>query len=416
MNLRSSRWTGALSALLAAAVPLGAAATPGNGIRFGGADGRLHPYLELETRWDSNVLYEAGQPTSGLFLHVRPGLNLAYPGETIAVDADAKLDWQKSITENAPDLDQLFADARLGVGVNRKGNVALELTDDFQRTADVSALTFGSAVISSHNTLDLALGWRPGGGALGVTASGTWLVESFEPYGACNSGDPPNASCDAARLKRLGYDEYRAGLEAQWRFLPRTAVLVEGNWTTRKPNDTTESPPFSGWRAGAGFQGLVTPHLGATLKGGWGSANAEGGAGISTWLARAEVEWLPTLTTSARLGYVHDWGGDPGQPFALYTTSRIYLDGKALLAARWSVGVSGQWEYLSYEVAGGTNTIFRLEPTVDYSVARWLTVGVGYAWSSRSVAGFENAYPGFPSQLAYDYTKNELWLRARGTY
>ena len=416
MSLRSSRWTGVFAALWAAAVPIGAAAGPGNGIRLGGADGRLHPYLELESRWDSNVLFEAGQPSSGLFLHVRPGLNLTYPSDKVAVEADARLDWQKSITDGSPDLTQLFAEAHLGVDVNRKGVVGLQLTDEFQRTADNSSLTFGSAVVSSHNTLDLALGWRPGGGALEVTGTGTWLTEAFEPYGSCNAGDPPNASCDTARLKRLGYDEYRAGLEAKWRFLPRTALLVDGSWTTRKPNDTTESPPFTGWRAGAGFQGLVTANLAATLRGGWGSANTEGGGGISTWLARAEVEWIPTLTASARLGYVHDWGGDPGQPFALYTTSRVYLDGKALLAGRWSLAVGGQYEYLDYQLVGGTSGIFRFEPSADYEVARWLTVGVGYAWTSRNVGGFENAYPGFPTQFAYDFSKNELWLRARGTY
>jgi hypothetical protein len=410
MTDQTCLWRGAVTALLAtAALPAGA--TPGNGIRLGGTEGRLHPYLELETRWDSNAFFVNDERRSGVALHVRPGATLTSPGDLLAVDLDARLDWAQWISgEDTSDLTRLFASASLGLGVNRRGHVGLELTDSFERSTSTSSLTFSSAVVSNRNTLDIAVPWSPGGGALGVTASGGWKLEAFQPYGSCSGGDPPNASCDEQFLSDLGYNDLRGGLEVKWRFLPRTALVVDGSYSVRMPNDEAQSRRVTGWRASAGLQGLVTQHLAATLKGGWGSAS--GGGSLGTWLASAELEWLPTITTSARVGWVHEWGTDPGNPFALFQANRIYLDGKMLLAGRWQAGMRSQLELVGLESSAGSTTTLRLEPSLDYSVARWLTVGVGYALSSRKA----NDIPNLPTGFAFEYTKHEVWLKARGTY
>jgi len=411
MTEQTSRWRGAIAALFAATLALPAGASPGNGIRIGGTEGRLHPYLELEARWDSNAFFVGNENRSGTVLHVRPGFTLTAPGDLLAVELDARIDWAQWVTgEDTSDLTHLFANASLGLGVNRRGHVGLELTDSFERSPSTSSLTFSSAVVSNRNTLDLAVPWRPGGGALGVTASGAWKLEAFEPYGSCQSDDPLNASCSEQELSDLGYNDLRGGLELKWRFLPRTAAVVEGSYSVRKPNDTTSSREVTGWRAMGGLQGLITPHLAATLKGGWGSAS--GGGSLGTWLASAEVEWLPTLTTSARLGYVHEWGTDPGNPFALFQIQRIYLDGKMLLAGRWQAGARGQLELIGLESSAGNTTTIRFEPTLDYVFSRWLTAGVGYAYSSRKAKDI----PNLPTGFAFDYTKHEVWLKVRGTY
>jgi hypothetical protein len=410
MTDETSRWRGAIAALIAV-VALPAGAAPGNGIRLGGTEGRLHPYLELEARWDSNAFYVNEQDRSGAVLHVRPGLTLNAPGDRLAIDLDARVDWAQWVSgEDTSDLSRFFASAALGIGVNRSGHVGFELTDAFERSASTSSLTFSSAVVSNRNKLDLAVPWRPGGGALGVTASGTWKLEAFEPYGSCLPSDPQNASCSKKELSDLGYNDLRGGLELKWRFLPRTALVVDGSYSVRKPNDETSSRSVSGWRAWAGVQGLVTQHLAATLKGGWGSAS--GGGSLGTWLASAELEWLPTITTSARLGYVHEWGTDPGNPFALFQIQRVYLDGKMLLSGRWQVGARGQLEAIGLESSPGSTVTMLFEPTVDYVLSRWLSAGVGYSYSSRKAKDI----PNLPTGFAFDYTKNEVWLRVRGTY
>ena len=407
MKPTGPRLLGALVALAALSISGQASATPGNGIRLGGTDGRLHPYFELESRWDSNAQFQTtGQ--SGLVMHLRPGFSIASPGDLLAIDGDARLDWAQYLTgEDTSKLSRLFADVSLGVGLNRKGTLGFELKDDFQRSTTTASLTFGSAVISNRNNLDLSIPWRPGGGALAVTALGSWKLETFAPYSDCL--DITDASCSTQELKDLGYNDLRGGIEAKWRFLPRTAAVVDASYSVRMPNSTTASRQVTGWRADAGVQGLISAHIAATLKGGYGSAS--GGGGLGTWLATGELEWLPTVTTSARLGYVHDWGTDPGTPFALYGTHRFYVMGNMLLAGRLTAGLKGQLESLSFHSSSGSNLIYRLEPTLDYALARWGTLGLGYTLSHRKAD-----VPNVPAGYAYDFTKQELWLKFRFTY
>ena len=167
--------------MLAAALVLGVAtrvaASPGNGIRLGGSEGRLHPYLELETRYDSNVVYtDPGKSVGDLILHVRPGLTLDSPGQQVAVNARANLDWAQylGLEGKTTNLSRLYGEAGLGVGVNRRGTIGLEFTDTFSRSSSTDAFTLGSAVISNSNALHLAAPWRPGGGALEVTPAVDW--------------------------------------------------------------------------------------------------------------------------------------------------------------------------------------------------------------------------------------------------
>ena len=72
----------ALAALAMLAVATAAQASPGNGIRMGGTAARLHPFLELESRYDSNIAFsDQGRQQAGWILHVRPGLSLVSQSE-----------------------------------------------------------------------------------------------------------------------------------------------------------------------------------------------------------------------------------------------------------------------------------------------------------------------------------------------
>ena len=80
--------------------------------------------------------------------------------------------------------------------------------------------------------------WKPGGGALVLTANGGWTLETFEPFfdePLCDPSATP--TCDPDVISKLGYNEFRAGGEARWRFLPRTSAVLEGGWFSRQPTD-----------------------------------------------------------------------------------------------------------------------------------------------------------------------------------
>jgi hypothetical protein len=420
------RWSVALALLLLSAVPAQAQAGFGDGIRVGGTEGRLHPFVELELRYDSNVatFYDpAATAGSGdLILHVRPGLQLTVPGENVAVELLARLDWAQYFGLKDPatkDLSFLYADVSLGVGFNRKGQLGLELDEKFVRSNQPAVYSVATGVVSNWNDFALAVPWRPGGGALVVTAAGDWTVESFDSYKTgqvCTTAGNP--FCSSAYLADLGYNNIGASLGVNWRFLPKTAALLDLSWFDRIPNSYVYSIGGSGLRAQAGVTGLVTSHLAATLKAGYGTtldlkldpASGPTPSSFGTWLALASLEWIPSAFTSLKLTFNHDLGFDPGTTWALYTNNHLSLEGKSKLNSLLGVSLTGDWFRLDYrDAASTTSQIFIVRPAVQADLTRWLMLELAYQFTDRNT---DLAAP----PPGWKFTKQEVWLRGVVTY
>lgn len=395
--------------LAGAAAP--ALANAGDGIRLGGSEGRLHPFIELEGRYDSNAFAGATPGAGGgeadTAIHVRPGLTLSVPGDMTSVDLTAKLDWITTTgsSDVAKKLDNtVYADAALGISVNKRGVVGLEVDDTFRRSDRPQALTIPFSVSSNYNVLDLAVPFRPGGGALTLQLNGAWMLESFEPRDNTYCSTSPDPACD---VSKLGYNQVDAGASVAWKFLPRTSALVEGGWFTRSPNDkayTVTGAP-SGYRVAAGVTGLVTPHLAATVKAGYG-ATSGGTANLGTWLATVEGEWMPSETSNVKLGYGHDLAVDPS---ALYADNRISLSARQLVAGRVVLGLTGSMDLLGYSPGSDTTTILQVSPSVGVEVTRWLKGELAYAYTDRKSSAAR-------ALALLDYSKSEIWLKAVATY
>jgi hypothetical protein len=365
-------------------------------------------------------------------VHVRPGLELKVPSDRVEVDFSGKLDWaqylgiegdhavprpgQPDLVENTSDLSRMYAEAGLGITVNRRGVVGLELDDEFRRSLSTSSLVFGTAVVSNLNALNLRLPYRPGGGALVLAATGGWTLETFEPFreGGGTLCDPAvTPSCDPDVLAELGYDELRAGAEARWKFLPRTQAVLEGGWFTRQPNDPALSAEVSGYGATVGMTGLVTPHVGATVKLGYGATSGaeKDAAGL---LATAEAEWTPTQTATLRFGYARGHGVDPGTVLSVYTADRVSAGGRVLFGGRYAARLDAGWEHRAYEVAVGSASadVVTVSPSLEAALAKWMTATVAYAYTNRG-----SSFPApIPAAPAYDYEKNEAWLKLAVRY
>lgn len=401
-----------IAALLAGAASL-AHAAPGNGIRLGGSEGRLHPFVELEGRYDSNVYVGAtsNAEAGDVIIHVRPGLSLVVPGDMTSVELTAKLDIAQYLGNSdtaTKDLSKLYAEAELGVSVNKKGVVALEVNDAFRRSDRPEALSLNTGVISNFNLFEAKLPIRPGGGALTLNLNGAWALETYESlFKGGFTCDPAvgGAACDPALLSKLGYSEVRGGAGVAWKFLPRTSALLEGSYFKRLPNDTTLAADPAGYRISAGVSGLVTPHVAATVKAGYGSTTGVTPS-LGTWLAAVEGEWMPSETTSVKLGYSHDLAVDP---VALYATNRVSLSARQLVAGRVALGLTGSWDQLAYSPGSETTTILRASPSVGVDVTRWLKAELAYAYTDRSSSTGAVA-------VVRDYTKSEVWLKAVATY
>jgi hypothetical protein len=414
-------------ALLVAAGP--ARAAMGDGIRVGGAEGRLHPYIDLEVRYDSNVatyyqpVYELG---GDVIVHVRPGLQLKVPGESVAVDLKATLDWAQylGVQDSATkDLSNLYADVALGVGFNRKGQVGFELGEAFVRSNQPYVYSVATGVTSNYNDLTLALPWRPGGGALTATLGGAWVLETFEAFKSAqvcgpSTGDP---FCDPAYVSDLAYSNYGVNLGVNWKFLPKTAAVLDLSWFDRVPRSTLVSIAGTGLRAQVGATGLVTSHLVATVKGGYAttldlSLDPAAAAPLpdlstfSTWLAQLSAEWVPSGTTSVKAAFTRDLGFDPGTTWALYTNTHATVEAKGKLGGIFTASIFADWGWLAYRDAdSSTSTVLTVKPAVQAELNRWFLLELAYQFTDRST----NA-PSPPP--GWEYTKNEVWLRGVVTY
>ena len=144
----------------------------------------MHPFLEVEDRYDSNVYYTADRQSVGdMILHVRPGFELTVPGEVTAAELSGSLDWAQYLGLDVPEtktqLSKLYGQAALGVELNRRGVVGLEVDDEFRRAQGTSAFVLSNAVVSNFNALRARVPFRPGGGALVV---GRWRLPAVQRH------------------------------------------------------------------------------------------------------------------------------------------------------------------------------------------------------------------------------------------
>ncbi len=401
-----------LLATVLALAPAAASPSAGNGIRLGGSEGRLHPYLEVEGRWDSNGYYTGTSSVGDLILHLRPGFKLQVPGDMVSVDLDAALDWAQYLgvqDSTTTDLSRAYGAVTLGLAVNRQGSVGLELDDRFVRSANTTAWVFQGAVISNRNELTAKVPWRPGGGALVLAAVGGWTLETYQPFTSCPAG-VTNPACDPTTLSGVSYNEVRGGGEVRWKFLPRTSAVLEASYFSHAPKDTAIAPELSGVDARAGVTGLVTPHVSATAKAGYMDTLGSGPKPWGTWLATLEGEWLPSESSTLKLGWDHGYGIDPGNVLSLYGTDRVLLDGRYALAGRYGarLGLSYEHRVYAFETAASGDLV-HVEPALEAALSRWMNLALAYAYTSRT-SSLSTPVAG------YDYTKNEVWLRLTLTY
>lgn len=414
---RLAGWFRLVAAAAALAAPaLQARAAGDQGFKIGEA-GRLNLKLELAGQYDSNVFYsQAGAAVAGSVVDVIPGFEMQVAGNTVSAKLTGALDLKQYVTKEAQDLSRVFGSASLGAAVNRDGMVGLELIDAFSHSDQTASLSVAQAIIANYNDLRLAVPMRPGGGALTLTLSGQWVREAFETYVLALGCNPAvNPTCLAGNIGAYGYNEYGGTAEVSWKFLPRTALVLGGNYFQRSPDDLSVSREVHGLRVSGGLAGLVTTHLAVTLKGGYGTASSPETASLprvsySTWLGNAELQYVTQGPLGAKLGYLHDFRADPGTTYAVYALSRAYLEGRVQLAGRLTIRGTLGWDSLDYVINGVTSSIVSFAPAVDYEIMRWVSAGASYTLTSRSSGGLASPVP------AFDYTRHLIALRVVFAY
>jgi hypothetical protein len=203
----------------------------------------------------------------------------------------------------------------------------------------------------------------------------------------------------------MNYQNLRAGLDVRWKFLPKTAITLEGRFDSRTYNAGSPSPKASLLKAEAGLAGLVTPKVATVLKVGWGKDFSSSGA--NTILAMAELTYLMSETSKMKLGYLRNL--EPVPTFGVYTDDRAYLEARVLTNGRATLHGTAAFDNLTFHSASNrTDKTFTLDVGPEYQFLPWLIGAAGYVLGTRS--------SNTSGAASVNFTRHEAYVRATFIY
>lgn len=381
-----------------------------NGIKMG--EGRVHPYFDMELRFDSAALAVvprgAPAPTSvapEIIGHFRPGFRLEVPSSFTDFSLNANVDyvWYTGLlSPSSGRASRLEAGADLAAVFNKSGAVSFELADRFSRSDRTTNAAVAVGVISLFNEVRAALSIRPGGGALELTPSGAYALEFFSPI------VPDEPGCGAAGCAIFNYQNIRAGLAGRYRFLPKTAIVLDATYDVRSYFSAANNQAARLLKAQTGLAGLISPKIALLLKAGW----AQDFIGAArTVIGHAELSYLINDRSNVKFGYLRSI--EPVPVFGSFGDDRGYVETNLIFGEKLRIQGYAAFDYLSYygaATAGSgrhdTNVTFTLSP--EYSFTRWFKGAVAYTLSVRSSDQATSA--------TLNFTRHEGLIRATFQY
>ncbi len=400
------RGTGVRAALILGLLLVGSAhAQVAKAPGFKVGEGRLHPYLELDGRFDSLVGFferdSGGNPiaSSELILHVRPGVkfDLDTPSTFVGFNGAAEYLWYTGLlSPGSRGLSRFQANVALDTKFNRDGAAEVNLGDNLVRSDRTQNPALGVGAISLYNGVYLAVPIHPGGRALEVTPKVSWGVEFFEallpglvPF--CTAGQ---ASCDPSTVPQSNYSNLNFGLNARWKFLPKTALIVDVNadWRTYFTNAAAAKVLF---RAQGGIAGLISPRIAVTLLAGYGGDFTNNS--IHTVIGTAEFSYTVTEQSRIAVGYARNVIAVP--LLGSMMDDRGYLrGGLGLLGGRLMLNAQVSLDYFSFlaqPTAATTapassvrnDVLLSLSAGPTVTVTSWFDVSANYTFTFRSSKG-----------------------------
>jgi hypothetical protein len=383
----------------------------GNGIKVG--QGRVHPYVDEEMHFDSAAGYfgQSGVISNQLspeaIAHVRPGLRLNIPTPSLLIDASGFVDWVQYtgiLTPGSQVASRLEAGADFSASYNAQGAVELRVADHFQRSDRTTNVVLGVGIISLYNELKTSLAIHPGGGALEITPELAWAFELFDPLAYQASTSCTQLTCDPTQVRGMNYQHLAFGLDGRWKFLPKTALVVEADFAWRRYASVVH-PAGLLFRSMAGMAGLVTSKLSVVAKAGWGQD-----FGLSqgrSFISHLEAAYRINEASSLRAGYLRSLELVP--TFGAYTDNRWYAD------ARWMVngnltlhGMFALDDISFHSGSGRSDRQLTFDVGPEYRFNRWIYGALSYFISSR----FSND----STALGTNYVRHEGLFRLTVTY
>lgn len=353
-------------------------AEPGDGLRAGNL--KVTPGLTLSTLYDTNVFFESAKETESLSgapsIRVEPFLQMETTGERMTqVTLDAKMGWQQYLSSKTTLSEQSGLSANLAgeVGINRHGAFSVTFKERFARTNEAPNSPTAFPFNRDINSLGLTLGLHPGDQVFQHYLTYNWVLYHHEN----------------AELSNLDRTIHHATLANNWRFLPRTALVLTADiqliqydtTVTSGSLSTTNSMPL---RLTGGLSGSITNRIAVSLTGGWGWGFYEAGPTASNALVDGRVSWRFGSLSSANtlfLGYAQGFGDASISNY--YTFYKPYAGYTQSFTDRMSFKLDGSLQLRSYPGSSFNDSLLQISAGTGFKITKWWSLDAGYTFASN---------------------------------
>jgi hypothetical protein len=377
-------------------------------------------YLRLsilaEAGYDSNVFYNDLSKVDSPTLQVTPRIELnntsrAQVAPPLQFGLSASLLYREYLSDDTTVKTQRAFNPTFSGHLAYVPSQAFSITatDSYSRLEDPPYVPGGATIQRDLNTGILDTRFTPGGGRLQNTIRYSNTVDLFE-------------SDSASFANRMVHDFL---LGASWKWLPKTALYVEGaigyiqllNKERAAAESKSNSIPY---RALGGLRGLITPKLSLNIGVGYSDAIYDSGtinpSGFSNFLVDTSLNYKPGPFTTFILAYEHAFRDSPiiGNYYdvdaANLTLSQqvaaFVLRGFYIYEFRRYRGIQQMAE------VSRRDHLQRAGLQADYFLQRWFFAGIGFtAQVNRSNFG-----QSVVAQTPADYTKYTVLGRLGITY
>lgn len=417
-------------ALVAMLGARGAAAAPGQGLKTGHFV--VRPGVFTEVRYDSNVFRDSAYDQSANIvaapmLRVLPEVSISTRRrKRLDLTGRAQLDLRTYFSDDPFVQNQSHMGAHLSLNgaLAREGVLSLEGSErfDFQPEPGThnSFISDVPTFDRIYNSSRIAAVIKPGGGMLQFRTGYNYRTHRYFDF---SPGDRSTHTVSA---------------QGRWRFLPKTALFVEGSygWRTFMGSDfVSAATPL---RVKGGLRGQLTPKLSLELSGGYGNLLAERGESFESAIGTLSLRYRVTHRMVADLSYRRDFMDTSWSNY--YDSHLISAGWNQQIGANFVLGARVSYDYMLFSpltyspdlIAEGKIAVregiaedrrdgmLRGSLTLDWHPNEWLTVGAGYMADQRfSSAGArvwtEEQDVMDPVDEA-DYAKHQVYTRLGVVY
>lgn len=372
-----------------------------NGIKLG--DARLHPFLQLDGHHILNPGRIDGNTDTDFELVPRPGLELLWL--TKAVELKMGADYQYQFYVQNSQLRSSGGHLSLAADINKEGSLSVGVTEVFTRATDPANQTTAAPLRHISNTAALKIEARPGGGALIFSSGYGFFIDRYDR----GQGNP-------ALVRPRDLDNYRhlPNLRVAWKFLPKTAVFINGDAIITRYNSSDINVSSNFILAQMGLIGNVTPKLALLAQAGYGNTLMNGNDNFSSFVGQLELSYDFTEVSKLKIGALRTV--QPAALFKYMAVNRGYLGYDQAIASKILVSLHLSYDYQNFGRALRPPTVQRNDSvisanvSVTYQATEWLALSIIDNLDYR-----KSDYTTFVGTKV-DYFYNDIFLRVAFKY